>query len=144
MPVRSTRSAALCRATLALAAFIALSAQAATPADLLAAARDEARRAQADFVPSPARGETFFHREFGQSKRMPACASCHTDDPRRPGRHVVTDKPIAPLAPNANGERFTSAAKTEKWFRRNCTEVVGRECSAAEKADLIAYLEGVR
>ena len=36
--------------------------------------------------------------------------------------------------------RFTDPAKTEKWFRRNCTEVLGRECSAAEKADFIQFL----
>ena len=100
--------------------------------------------AAAPAAAAAARGEAFFHRDFGQSARMPACASCPTDDPRRPGRHVVTDKPIAPLAPAANPERFTNPAKVEKWFRRNCSEVVGRECSAAEKADLIAYLEGVR
>ena len=29
------------------------------------------------------------------------CASCHTADPRLPGRHVVTGKPIKPLAPAA-------------------------------------------
>ena len=27
-----------------------------------------------------------------------------------------------------DGERFADAAKTEKWFRRNCNDVVGREC----------------
>lgn len=32
----------------------------------------------------------------------------------------------------------------EKWFRRNCTEVVGRECSAAEKADFIVFSTEIR
>jgi len=45
-----------------------------------------------------------------------------------------------PLAPSANAERLTDLAKTEKWFRRNCTEVVGHTCSAAEKADFVAFL----
>ena len=32
-------------------------------------------------------------------------------------------------------------AKTEKWFRRNCNDVIGRECSRAEKADMIELAE---
>jgi hypothetical protein len=52
----------------------------------------------------------------------------------------VTSKAIQPLAPAAHGGRFTDAAKTEKWFKRNCTEVMGKECSAAEKADFVTYL----
>ncbi|MCB1893515.1 MAG: DUF1924 domain-containing protein, partial [Rhodocyclaceae bacterium] len=52
----------------------------------------------------------------------------------------VTGKAIKPLAPRAEAARFTDAAKTEKWFRRNCSEVVGRECTAAEKADFILFL----
>ena len=30
--------------------------------------------------------------------------------------------------------------RVEKWFRRNCNDVVGRECTAAEKADVLAWL----
>ncbi len=71
---------------------------------------------------------------------MPACTACHTDAPAQAGRHVVTGKAIKPLAPRAEAARFTDPAKTEKWFRRNCTEVLGRECSAAEKADFILFL----
>jgi hypothetical protein len=36
------------------------------------------------------------------------------------------------------------ATKTEKWFRRNCNDVMGRECSAAEKADVIAWLRTLK
>jgi hypothetical protein len=56
------------------------------------------------------------------------------------GRHAATGKDIAPLAPAANPMRFADAQKTEKWFRRNCKDVLGRECSAAEKADVLAWL----
>ena len=52
----------------------------------------------------------------------------------------ITGKTIAPMAVSANPERFTDEAKIEKWFRRNCKEVVGRECTAAEKADFLAWL----
>lgn len=123
-----------------LLALCASLAQAATPAELLSAYRTEAARQTAGFQPSAQRGAAFYAQRFGNSAKMPACASCHTDNPRQAGRHVVTDKAIQPLSPVANAERFTAVAKVEKWFRRNCTEVVGRECTAAEKADFIAYL----
>jgi len=78
------------------------------------------------------------------SAKLASCAICHTDDPAQAGRHVFTDKAIKPLAPTANAERFSDPAKVEKWFKRNCTEVVGRECTTAEKADYIAYVTGGR
>ena len=51
---------------------------------------------------------------------------------------------IGPLAPAFNPQRFADAAKTEKWFRRNGNDVVGRECTAAEKADVLAWLLTLR
>ncbi|MBX9935628.1 MAG: DUF1924 domain-containing protein, partial [Burkholderiaceae bacterium] len=51
-----------------------------------------------------------------------------------------TGKTIAPLAPAFNPERFTDTAKADKWFRRNCKDVLSRECTAAEKADVLAWL----
>ena len=59
--------------------------------------------------------------------------------PTGTGKHASTGKDIKPLAPAFNAERFADAAKTEKWFRRNCNDVVGRECTPAEKADLLAW-----
>ena len=100
----------------------------------------EASRQQAGFKPLASRGAEFYGRKFGASEKMPGCAACHTDNPAQPGRHAVTGKAIKPLLPAANADRFTDSAKVEKWFRRNCTEVVGRECGAAEKADFIAFL----
>ena len=35
---------------------------------------------------------------------------------------------------------FSDPAKVEKWFRRNCNDVAGRECTAGEKADVLAWL----
>lgn len=129
-------------ATMAL--LLAGAVQAATPAELLASYQADAAKQSAGFQAAAQRGAEFHARRFAVSAKMPACASCHTDNPAQPGRHVVTDKAIKPLAPAANAERFTDAAKVEKWFKRNCTEVVGRECTAAEKADFIAYLMGGR
>jgi hypothetical protein len=68
------------------------------------------------------------------------CASCHTDSPMNEGKHVKTNKPILPMAPSTNPKRLTDAAKVEKWFKRNCNDVLKRDCSAQEKGDFMAYL----
>ncbi len=93
--------------------------------------------AQGGTAAQPARGQAFFTTPHGKEW---SCSSCHTTNPRVQGKHASTGKVIAPMAPAFNAERFTDAAKTEKWFRRNCNDVVGRECTAAEKADVIAFL----
>lgn len=115
-------------------------AAAATPRQMLDAYAAEAARQSPGFQPSARRGAEFYARRFAVSEKMPACTACHTVSPAQPGQHAVTGKAIKPLAPRAEAARFTDPAKTEKWFRRNCTEVLGRECSAAEKADFIQFL----
>ncbi|MBO9649464.1 MAG: DUF1924 domain-containing protein [Variovorax sp.] len=112
--------------------FIAPGAGAATPAELLAGYVGEAGAAA-----DPARGQSMFNSRHGRDW---SCASCHGAVPSAPGRHAATGKPIAPLAPAFNPARFTDAAKADKWFHRNCNDVVGRECSAAEKADVLSWL----
>ncbi|MEZ5614189.1 MAG: DUF1924 domain-containing protein [Rhodocyclaceae bacterium] len=112
----------------------------ATPRQLIQSYAEAALRHAPGYQPSARRGAELYGRRFGVSEKMPACASCHSDSPARAGRHVVTGKAIKPLAPRVEAARFTDRAKTEKWFRRNCTEVLGRECSAAEKADFILFL----
>ncbi|MDP2155178.1 MAG: DUF1924 domain-containing protein [Sulfuricella sp.] len=111
-----------------------------TPSGLIAGYTAEAARATPGFAPSAERGQGLFTRKWGVSQTMPSCATCHSDQPAAEGKHVVTGKRIAPLSPAVNLERFASSAKVEKWFRRNCQEVVGRECSAAEKADFIQFV----
>ncbi|TAM05840.1 MAG: DUF1924 domain-containing protein [Paraburkholderia sp.] len=93
--------------------------------------------AQSGTPPVPSRGQQFFTTRHGHEW---ACATCHGATPTGSGRHAATGKTIAPLAPAFNPERFTDAAKTEKWFRRNCGDVVGRECTASEKADILSWL----
>lgn len=118
-----------------LAPLVAL---AGTPAEIRAALEIEARRATPGFTGfSAERGERLFSAKHGGDW---SCATCHTPDPLASGRHASTGKGIAPLAPAANPERFTDAAKVEKWFRRNCNDVLARECSPAEKGDIVAYL----
>ena len=105
---------------------------AATPNDMLSA-----YGSVSGTVSSPARGQSFFTSRHGKDW---SCSSCHGAVPTQTGKHAVTGKSIGALAPTFNGERFTDAAKTEKWFRRNCNDVLGRECSAAEKADVLSWL----
>lgn len=93
---------------------------------------------------SPARGEVLYRSEHpGKNGAMQSCASCHTANPKQAGQTRV-GKRIEPLAPAANPARFTDAAKVEKWFRRNCTDVLARECSAQEKGDFIAWMNQLK
>ena len=93
---------------------------------------------------SPARGEVLYRTEHpGKNGATQSCASCHTANPKQAGQTRV-GKRIEPLAPSANPQRFTDAAKVEKWFRRNCTDVLTRECSAQEKGDFIAFLNQIK
>jgi len=109
-----------------------LTASAVTPAEQLAS-----YSARAGEVASTARGQQLFTTTHSRDW---SCASCHGAVPTSAGRHAVTGKTIAALAPTANAGRFSDSAKTEKWFRRNCNDVLGRECSASEKADVLAWL----
>ncbi len=116
--------------------FISFQVFSATPAELLAG-----YAAQAGQPANAARGETFFKASHGQEWQ---CTSCHGKSPIVGGRHASTDKAIEPLAPAANPKRFTDDAKVEKWFRRNCKDVLARECTPAEKADVLAWLITLR
>jgi hypothetical protein len=120
---------------------LAPTASAETPADLQASFLLEARREDPAFAGfSAERGRAFFDATHGAEW---SCSTCHGSDPRARGRHAVTGQPIEPLAPAANPARFTRAAKVEKWFRRNCNDVLGRACSAREKGDLLAWLSSL-
>ena len=97
--------------------------------------------AQAGVPGNAQKGQTFFNTRHGGEW---SCASCHGNPPIKPGQHASTGKDIAPLAPAANAQAFTSTARVDKWFRRNCKDVLGRECSAPEKADVLAYLVSLK
>jgi hypothetical protein len=116
---------------LAGAAVMSIS-QAATPAEMLAG-----YTLQAAAPAVPARGQQLFTTTHG---REWSCLSCHGAVPTQAGKHASTGKPIDALAPAFNAQRFTDPAKTEKWFRRNCNDTLGRECSAGEKADMLSWL----
>jgi uncharacterized membrane protein len=120
----------------ALLLFASFTAMAATPAELLAG-----YTAQAGQPANAAKGEAFFKARHGQEWQ---CSSCHGKSPMTSGRHASTDKVIEPLAPAANAKRFTDSAKVEKWFRRNCKDVLARECAPSEKANVLAWLITLR
>jgi len=128
------RSARLQRIAVLLATFVAAatSAHAESPAQI----RDGYARL-AGAPPQAARGQQFFGSRHGSDW---SCSSCHGSVPTVTGKHASTGKAIQPLAPAVNAERFSNPTKVEKWFRRNCNDVVGRECTAAEKADVLAWL----
>jgi mono/diheme cytochrome c family protein len=108
-------------------------AQAVTPAELLAA-----YAAKAAAPPSAERGQAFFNKNFGRD--FDGCAACHGAVPTRPGKDLVSEKPIAALAPAANASRFRDRTKVDYAFLINCKDVVGRECTAGEKADILSWL----
>ena len=117
---------------LALALSLPVPARAATPAELLDGYVAAAR------APGDARrGQAFFTQRHGGEW---SCASCHQALPTQAGKHAGTGKEIGALAPAFNPRRFSEPAKVEKWFRRNCKDVLERECSAGEKADVLAWL----
>ena len=103
-----------------------------------------AAEAGSAYAVSAKRGEALFRLQAGHNDRMPSCTACHTGNPANNGQHAITGKTIRPLALVANPERFNDPGKVEKWFGRNCREVLGRECSPGEKADFIAFMSEFR
>ena len=115
----------------------------------LAGPRDDllARYAGEEIVADPAftafaadRGEALHRtRHAGGKPDTPACTACHGENPRAAGR-TRSGKAIDPMAASVTPARYTDPAKVEKWFKRNCGEVLGRECTAREKGDWLAWM----
>jgi len=112
-----------------------LSVFAITPQDLLKSYEAQSSKA------SPSRGEQFFNAKHGKEW---SCSSCHENPPNHDTKHIVTGKVIKPLAPSANSARFTDEAKVDKWFKRNCNDVLDRDCTAQEKAEVLSWLMTVK
>ncbi|MFO1282553.1 MAG: DUF1924 domain-containing protein [Burkholderiales bacterium] len=144
-PLRRRLAARLARvsgASLCATLVLCTTASAALPQDLLRDYEARARaQSQAYAGVSAERGALLFRSPQG---REWSCASCHGESPLTAGRHAKTGKTIAPLAPSANPQRFTDPAQVEKWFKRNCADVLGRECTPAEKGDVLAWLASLR
>ena len=135
--MKTTRTASF----LAAGLVTVLLSTAAQAADTTPAAQLQRWSAQAGAPGNAAKGQTFFNAKHGGEW---SCASCHGTPPTADGKHANTGKVIAPLAPAFNAKAFTDSAKVDKWFKRNCNDVLSRECSAAEQADVLAYLNSLK
>jgi hypothetical protein len=110
---------------------------------ILAAFAADAKQADGAFTGFSAdRGHAFWTAAHAGGKPdTPSCTTCHTPDPTAQGQ-TRAGKQIAPMAVSRTPDRFTDPAKVEKWFGRNCNTVLGRDCTAVEKGDVITYLSG--
>ncbi len=89
---------------------------------------------------SSERGKELFQaKHVGGKPETPSCVTCHTADPKGAGQ-TKAGKEIPPMAASRTPTRFTDPAELEKWFHRNCNQVLGRECTARERGDVIVYL----
>jgi cytochrome b len=142
-------AAALALGALAAAGLAALigfpaRAGAASPvaARLLEEYRARARRERPSFESFSAEaGRRLYLSEHLQEGRKVSCSTCHTPDPRAQGM-TPAGKAVEPLAPSANHARLTDPGEVEKWFKRNCKQVLGRECTAEEKGHFVTWLLG--
>ncbi|MDE1990512.1 MAG: DUF1924 domain-containing protein [Betaproteobacteria bacterium] len=119
----------------------ALNAPAAPFQELLGQYETQARQENPAFNGfSAARGKRFYEeKRVASSGRQSGCFDCHSPNPAQPGK-THANKIIDPMAVSANSKRFTDLQKTEKWFRRNCADLIGRACTAQEKGDFIEFL----
>lgn len=103
----------------------------------------EAKKADPAFAGfSASRGQAFFEaKHTGGKPDTPSCTSCHAQDPTAAGE-TRAGKRIEPMAVSKTPSRFTKVEEVTKWFGRNCNSVLGRECTAIEKGDVITYLSG--
>ena len=126
---------------IAAACALAPAASAESPTPLLDFYASQAKASDSAFGGfSAERGEHLFRTNFSSGKPdTPSCTTCHTTDPRKTGQ-TRAGKDIEPMAASANSKRYTDQAKAEKWFGRNCNNVLGRECTATEKGDFITFM----
>lgn len=124
-------------ATAAAISLLAGTAHAGAMEDLLARYKSEGA---SEF--SAERGATMWTKmaRDAESGKEINCATCHTQDLRKPGKHEKTGKLIEPLAPSVNPKRLTDTAFIEKWFTRNCKGTWGRLCTPQEKGDFLMFM----
>ena len=82
----------------------------------------------------------WLEKHAGPGGKVLNCTSCHGSELRKTGKHNRSGKLIEPMAPSVNPLRYTDIDKVDKWFLRNCKQVLRRECTAQEKGDVIRYL----
>jgi cytochrome c peroxidase len=108
------------------------------------AKEEKGRGATSDKPFSAEAGRQIYLKRRSWQSHNYACATCHTDDPKKDGKHIESKKLIKPLAPSANPERFVDIQKIEKSFVEHCMDLYDRDCLAHEKGNFIAYLKSVK
>jgi hypothetical protein len=130
-------------AAVALAVLLAGSVSSADPrrdailAELLA----QARKDEAGFTRFVAERGAAFYRATHPGGKQGSCTSCHGNSPLDKGK-TRAGKDIEPMAVSKTPARYTDRDTVEKWFARNCQDVLGRPCTAREKGDFITYMMG--
>lgn len=134
-------AAALLPLPLLLALLLCGNVSAAPRDDILRSLDSAARAADPAFSGfSAARGQALHTQTFAGGKPdTPACTSCHGATPRSSGR-TPAGKAVEPMALSLSSTRYSDAAKVDKWFTRNCRDVLGRECTAREKGDWLSFM----
>ena len=137
------RSFPVIAAVVALAGLLTGSVASADPrrdailAELLA----QARKDEAGFTRFVAERGAAFYRATHPGGKQGSCTSCHGNSPLDRGK-TRAGKDIEPMAVSRSPARYTDKAAVEKWFTRNCQDVLGRACTAKEKGDFITYMMG--
>lgn len=128
----------------AILSFSAVSAQAsiANAKKLIMIYHTQAIAANKEFAgPSAEEGKIFYNNKVKTANgKEVACASCHTTNPADKGKNVVTGKVIKPLSPAVNAKRFADFDKVEAKFSQHCVDILGSDCTAAQKANYISYV----
>jgi len=118
-----------------------VTASAASPQEIIVGYASEAKAQDKTFEAFSAdRGRILFSSHPATGKLdTPSCTSCHSNSPAGVGQ-TRAGKEIAPMALSKSPNRYTDIKKVEKWFRRNCTSVIGRVCTALEKGDFLTFM----
>jgi len=103
-----------------------------------------AKHADPKFAPTADAGKAFFTKKVLVEGKDLSCSTCHTDNPANKGEHADTHKPIKPLAPSANPDRFSDRNKSEKAFTKHCRDLYKEDCTPQNKANYVTYLLSVK
>ncbi|MGE3536339.1 MAG: DUF1924 domain-containing protein [Candidatus Tectimicrobiota bacterium] len=138
----STRVMPLCLALLGTLGVLIASAEPRREA-IMAELLIQAQQEEAGFSGfSAERGAAFYQATHqGGKPGSNACTACHGNDPHERGQ-TRAGKAIEPMAVSKQPARYTEKATVEKWFTRNCQDVLGRACTAREKGDFLTYMIG--
>jgi len=90
---------------------------------------------------SKTRGEKVFTTAHkGKKGDIISCASCHTNDFTKKGKHHFTGEELPALARSVNPKAFTDVRHVNKWLRRNFKDVYNRLGTPKEKGDVLVYM----